>query len=58
MRSWLLLFSCNLMWALQFTCVKLVQAQVGPWITVWGPVTLGSFQSYKSYETPWGSHRS
>ena len=28
MRSWLFLFCCNLMWALQFTCIKLVQDQV------------------------------
>ncbi|MGA2074804.1 MAG: DMT family transporter [Terriglobia bacterium] len=42
MRSWLLLFGCNLMWALQFTCVKLVQDQVGPWVTVWGPMTLAT----------------
>src|SRR5437764_9131856 len=40
MRSWLLLFSCNFMWALQFTCIKLVQDQVGPMFTVWGPMTL------------------
>ena len=40
MRSWLFLFCCNLMWALQFTCIKLVQDQVGPLFTVWGPMTL------------------
>jgi drug/metabolite transporter (DMT)-like permease len=40
MRSWLFLFACNLMWALQFTCVKLVEDQVGPLFTVWGPMTL------------------
>lgn len=40
MRSWLFLFCCNLMWSLQFTCVKLVQAQVGPLFTVWAPMTL------------------
>ena len=40
MRSWFLLFCCNLMWALQFTCIKLVQGQVGPMFTVWGPMTL------------------
>jgi drug/metabolite transporter (DMT)-like permease len=43
MRSWLLLFACNLMWALQFTCVKLVQDQVGALFTVWGPMTLATF---------------
>ncbi len=42
MRSWLLLFACNLMWALQFTCVKLVQGQVGALFTVWGPMTLAT----------------
>jgi drug/metabolite transporter (DMT)-like permease len=34
------------MWALQFTCVKLVQAQVGPWMTVWGPMTLATLMLY------------
>ncbi|HEV2245698.1 MAG TPA: DMT family transporter [Terriglobia bacterium] len=42
MRSLLLLFACNLMWALQFTCVKLVQDQVGALFTVWGPMTLAT----------------
>ena len=46
MRSWLFLFSCNLMWALQFTCVKLVQDQVGPLFTVWGPMTLATIMLY------------
>jgi len=40
MRCWFYLFACNLMWSLQFTCVKLVQDQVGPLFTVWGPMTL------------------
>jgi drug/metabolite transporter (DMT)-like permease len=40
MRSWFFLLCCNLMWALQFTCIKLVQDQVGPMFTVWGPMTL------------------
>ena len=43
MRAWLFLFCCNLMWALQFTCIKLVQDQVGPMFTVWGPMTLAMF---------------
>jgi drug/metabolite transporter (DMT)-like permease len=47
-RSWLFLFSCNLMWALQFTCIKLVQDQVGPLFTVWGPMTLAMLMLY-----PW-----
>lgn len=42
MRSWLFLFSCNLMWALQFTCIKLVQDQVGSLFTVWAPMTLAT----------------
>ena len=46
MRSWLLLFACNLMWALQFTCVKLVQDQIGSLATVWGPMTLATVMLY------------
>lgn len=42
LRSWSLLFACNLMWALQFTCIKLVQNQVGPLFTVWLPTTLST----------------
>ncbi len=38
--SWVLLFSCNLMWALQFTCIKLVQDQAGPLFTVWFPTAI------------------
>ncbi|MBE7540152.1 MAG: DMT family transporter [Opitutaceae bacterium] len=38
MRSWLLLLACNIMWALQFTCIKLVEDQVGPWCTVFLPM--------------------
>jgi len=40
MVSWVLLFSCNLMWALQFTCIKLVQDQAGPLFTVWFPTAI------------------
>ena len=46
MRSWLLLLSCNFMWALQFTCIKLVQDQVGSLFTVWGPMTLATVLLY------------
>lgn len=46
LRSWFFLFSCNLMWALQFTCIKLVQDQVGPLFTVWGPMTLATVMLY------------
>jgi drug/metabolite transporter (DMT)-like permease len=34
------------MWALQFTCVKLVQDQVGSLFTVWGPMTLATIMIY------------
>jgi drug/metabolite transporter (DMT)-like permease len=44
--SWFFLFSCNLMWALQFTCIKLVQDQAGTIFTVWGPMTLATIMLY------------
>jgi drug/metabolite transporter (DMT)-like permease len=34
------------MWALQFTCIKLVQDQVGSLSTVWGPMTLATLMLY------------
>jgi drug/metabolite transporter (DMT)-like permease len=34
------------MWALQFTCIKLVQDQVGSLFTVWGPMTLATVLVY------------
>ncbi len=40
--SWSLLFACNLMWSLQFTCIKLVQEQVGPFSTVFIPMLLAT----------------
>jgi len=40
--SWVLLFACNLMWSLQFTCIKLTQSQVGPYFTVWAPMLLAT----------------
>ena len=46
MRSWIYLLACNFMWALQFTCVKLVQDQVGPLFTVGGPMTLATVMLY------------
>ena len=46
MRSWIFLFLCNLMWALQFTCIKLVQDQVGSLFTVWGPMVLATLMLY------------
>ena len=36
--AWILLLLCNLMWALQFTCIKLVQDQVGAFSTVFLPM--------------------
>lgn len=41
--SWTLLVACNTMWALQFTCIKLTQKQVGPYFTVLGPMFLAAF---------------
>ena len=41
--SWVLLFACNLMWSLQFTCIKLTQDQVGPYFTVWAPMLFAVF---------------
>lgn len=40
--SWSLLLLCNMMWALQFTCIKLTQDQAGPYFTVWGPMLLAT----------------
>lgn len=40
--SWILLFICNLMWSLQFTCIKLTQDQVEPYFTVFGPMLLAA----------------
>ena len=42
LTSWVLLIACNLMWALQFTCIKLTQDQAGPYFTVWGPMLLAT----------------
>src|SRR5918996_4540429 len=40
--SWFALFGCNLMWSLQFTCIKLVQDQVGAFSTVFIPMLLAT----------------
>ena len=40
--SWGALFACNLMWSLQFTCIKLVQGQVGAFSTVFIPMSLAT----------------
>jgi len=42
LTSWTLLVVCNTMWALQFTCIKLTQDQVGPYFTVYGPMFLAT----------------
>jgi len=42
LQSWMLLFACNLMWSLQFTCIKLVQDQAGVYFTVWAPMLLST----------------
>ncbi len=39
---WSLLFACNLMWSLQFTCIKLTQEQVGPNSTVLIPMFISA----------------
>jgi drug/metabolite transporter (DMT)-like permease len=41
--SWLALLACNLMWSLQFTCIKLVQNQIGAFSTVFIPMLLATF---------------
>lgn len=40
--SWSALLACNLMWALQFTCIKLTQDQIGPFSTVFIPMVLAT----------------
>lgn len=40
--SWTILFLCNLIWSFHFTCIKLVQDQVGPYFTVWLPMLLAT----------------
>jgi len=40
--SWVALLACNLMWSLQFTCIKLVQDQVGALNTVFIPMLLAT----------------
>ncbi len=40
--SWSALFACNLMWSLQFTCIKLVQDQVGAFSTVFIPMVIAA----------------
>jgi len=40
--SWAALFACNLMWSLQFTCIKLVQDQIGSFSTVFIPMLLAT----------------
>lgn len=40
--AWVFLLLCNLMWALQFTCIKLVQDQVGAFSTVFLPIVMAT----------------
>lgn len=40
--AWSLLFACNTMWAMQFTAVKLIQDQVGPYFAVFGPMLIST----------------
>lgn len=40
--DWLLLLSCNLMWASQFVMVKLVQREMGPLFAVTFPIALST----------------
>lgn len=42
LRDWLLLLSCNLIWASQFVMVKLVQEQMGPLFAVTFPIALST----------------
>lgn len=42
LRDWLMLLSCNLMWASQFVMVKLVQEQMGPLFAVTFPIALST----------------
>ncbi|MBL7769637.1 MAG: DMT family transporter [Flavipsychrobacter sp.] len=58
--AWILLFCCNLMWALQFTSIKLTQDQVGQYFTVWAPMLLSLFllfpfvaKDYKQQNRSW-----
>lgn len=40
--SWVTLVFCNLIWSFHFTSIKLTQAQVGPYFTVWAPMLLAT----------------
>ncbi|GAB3902829.1 DMT family transporter [Larkinella knui] len=40
--SWGILFFCNVIWAFHFTSIKLTQAQVKPYFTVWAPMLLAT----------------
>lgn len=40
--AWITLFACNLIWSFHFTSIKLTQAQVGPYFTVWAPMLLAT----------------
>jgi drug/metabolite transporter (DMT)-like permease len=40
--DWVLLLTCNLIWASQFVVVKLVQAEMGPLFAVTFPIALST----------------
>jgi len=40
--AWITLLFCNLIWSFHFTSIKLTQAQVGPYFTVWAPMLLAT----------------
>ena len=40
--SWSALITCNLMWSLQFTCIKLIQDQIGAFSTVFIPMFIAT----------------
>src|ERR1700712_2250340 len=40
--AWSMLLFCNLIWSFHFTSIKLTQAQVGPYFTVWAPMVLAT----------------
>jgi drug/metabolite transporter (DMT)-like permease len=46
------------MWALQFTCIKLVQDQVGSLFTVWAPMTLATLFLYPFVHAEANPHNS
>lgn len=57
-RDWLLLLSCNLMWASQFAMVKLVQERMGPLLAVTLPMAVATALLLPFARRKWpSSHR-